>query len=181
MTDVHSRRPLRTLQVGVLARTRVGAMYREKSVARAMARLAVDLQVGNVKVEAKSEAEIHGTPLWRQGDDHLSTEASMTARKKLRHESHVVGVLHEWWTLVQKTGSVATCNGEEALTQEGYRLIFLRIYRVLLEEWDSADAASCVAEDWEQDCSSRGASGLSQHLFFDSMFEVGVLCQTADL
>ena len=47
--------------------------------------------------------------------------------------------------------------------------LFRRLYRVILKQYDEADAIASIEEDWTND--SRGADTLDCNMLYDSLFE----------
>ena len=60
-----------------------------------------------------------------------------------------------------------------SLSKGQYVDMMKKMYRVLIEDYDEADAAACAEEDWEKD--SGGAGVLTREAFGDCLFEVRVL------
>ena len=48
--------------------------------------------------------------------------------------------------------------------------MLVRIYKVMIKEYDPDDAAKSIAEDWERD--SAGTGSLSRKKFCDAFFEL---------
>lgn len=64
-------------------------------------------------------------------------------------------------------------SGVPTLTKPGYAMIFRRLYRTLLDDYDHHDCNALIEEDWQSD--ARGGDVLTRESFCDSMFEVAHL------
>lgn len=110
---------------------------------------------------------------WQQGDAELSTEANFKRRFKLRRAPKVIDALDAFWkSAVAGSGVAGKIDEDGHITKEGHRQLYMRIYKVMLEEWDpeATEADESIEEDWEKD--AQGGDSLSRELFFDSLFEL---------
>jgi len=169
------------LQAGVNIRSHLGTEFDQARIGQEMKLSASLASAGAVVCEVSSEAEVEAIPIWQQGDASLSTADAMRERLHLKRTQAVRAALHEWWALVGVVGDFC-CTDEQdelVLTCRGHQAVYLRIFKILLEEFDANEAAACVAEDWEHDAGSL--QGLGQEAFFDSLFECALSTQPAHL
>jgi len=112
---------------------------------------------------------------WQQGDASLYTEASLRQRSALRRHKLVLDACYEFWKLVLHTTGMTIAHPattERIALREAYEAIFLRAYRLLLEDWDADDAAQCIAADWFDDTKAGDGLGLNYSAFCDALFMV---------
>jgi len=133
--------------------------------------------VGALKAEVVAAAgkivvQGGGVALWQQGDLALNTAEAFAARHTLRDAPLVRRCLAMFWevTLRSVQTQKAIDGGGSALRFKGYRRLFLRIYKVLIEDFDREDAEQVVKEDWEAD--SKGGKALSEADLSDSLWEL---------
>lgn len=139
-------------------------------------------------------------PLWKQGSMEENTPAAFAERGKLRDAHLVQAVLREFWQvtlrsvreaehqdddhhhderdLPSSSAAPREATSDSALSFQKYRRLFLRVYRVLMEE-DHHDAEEVILDDWQTDC--RGDDTMSERQLGDSLFElVDLWCPTID-
>lgn len=160
---------LRRLKVGLQAQVATGDRLKRKRIENELASLKRGVAAGEIIVEHRRGRQ-QQVPLWQQGNVGLSTQENMSTRSRLRFDEGVLRVLDEWWSLAQAAGCCTVDTEEPTLTREGYVKIFVRIHRILLEEWDSEAAEALVAEEWEKDL--RESTAMHRELFFDALFEL---------
>lgn len=107
---------------------------------------------------------------WKQGDASLHTEEALRQRFKLRAEPRVVEELQRFWEAALRSIQSGEDASAHSLSYEGYAELLRRVYRVLIEEWDPADAEECIAEDWQND--AKGEGQLGREGFMDALFEL---------
>lgn len=77
--------------------------------------------------------------------------------------------LQAFWEAAQRSVHSGDPDSDE-LHQEGHAIMLRRIYRVMIKQFDAADAEKTIAEDWKSD--SKGAPTLSRRRFCDAFFEL---------
>ena len=89
-----------------------------------------------------------GPAFWAQGDASLNTADAFQRRFALRRDPIVRKSLHNLWEATLR--SIQSSKKESTrLGYEGYRTLFTRVYRVLIDEYDPNDADECIREDWD--------------------------------
>jgi len=132
------------------------------------------LKSGKVIAVVDSAKALDAIPIWQQGDTDLVTEEKLIERRKLRDHILVVEVLEAFWEVVEHTGltppDTEVIDGERMLTRDGYKRLYERAYKLLLDAWDPEDAEKTIADDWAED--SDGKPGLPKVAFCDGLFEL---------
>ena len=90
---------------------------------------------------------------------------SYASRQGLRHHKKVLLSLEAWWRCCCEM-----CGGVEEIDEGQYLVIFKKVYRGMVAEYDEEEAVSSVREDWEHD--SGGQDVLTLEMFFDCIFEL---------
>lgn len=90
---------------------------------------------------------------------------SYASRQGLRHHKKVLAALEAWWRCCCEM-----CGGVEEINEAQYLVIFKKVYRGMVAEYDEEEAVWSVREDWEQD--SCGQDVLAREMFFDCVFEL---------
>ena len=161
-----------------LSKLRVGVKHGGK-VVRALTVSALALPAERADelalvTEVKSEAELESVELWRQGDATLYTKDNLSARAKLRYDPRVTQALQLFWVTAQYTVQRdANDMHADTLHREGHEAMMRRVYKVMIEVYDEAEATKTIAEDWLSD--TKGADSLNREAFCNSLFE---LCDT---
>ena len=142
----------------------------------ALERVQQAMSSGHVVVEVTSSEHAERVAFWQQGNLELNSAEALSERLTLRNHPSICEQLHEIWltTLrsVRSGGSDVT-----VLNFEGYSVLFSRVYRVLMEDWDPKDAAEAIAEDWNND--RKGANTISRVGLGDSLFEAADMWTTS--
>ena len=125
-------------------------------------------------VEVSTVEELDELPMWQQGDVSLATVDKMAARQRLRYTPPVRRVLHAFWSAAQRSLQSGGDESADHLHKEGYALMLQRVYRLLIEEYEPADADAAIEEDWQND--ARGDATLSREQFCDAVFQIAVRC-----
>ena len=153
----------------------LGSLLMASSVKKAEALAQHAFASGKIVTEVSADAS--AVEFWRQGDASLSTAEALRQRFALRTEPRVVGALQHFWEAalrsIQSSGDVSA----HTLSFEGYSKLLLRVYRVLMEEWDAEDADQCIQDDWKND--AKGRDELGREGFMDALFELAdTWCKT---
>lgn len=168
---------LKKLRNGVFNQAHMVKQREQLQVKRQAEEAARMTGAGSIVTESTAR-QLAQVPLWQQGDPSLSTEEKLKERKALRRERLVIEVLNAFWDCALRTKAHTyfdTGTGETMVTREGYECLFMRGYKILVEEWDPEDAASCIAEDWQNDSHYGDGRGLTYAAYCDSLFEVADL------
>lgn len=106
------------------------------------------------------------------GFEEVESLESISTRFKLRRSPHVREALQEFWQAALRSMQSGGEDRADAthVDQTGYALLFERIYRTLLEEYDEDEMHSTIEDDWEND--SGGEAMLSREAFCDAIFEL---------
>ena len=173
---------LSKLRVGCKAVGSFAAAIQAKNVARAEDEASKALASGAIITEVDDESAL--TPLWRQGSVEMSTAAAIQRRFALRQHPVVLEALQTFWMAVLRSlqlGHDDDLDDERlaatTLHYEGYRLLFSRVYRVLIESWDGDDMNHCISEDWDHD--RQGQESLTREQCTSSLFELADTCARA--
>ena len=110
---------------------------------------------------------------WKQGDDELNTADAFHRRFALRKDPLVRKSLHSIWEATLRSIQ-SSDKSSTRLRFAGYKLLFTRVYRVLIDDYDPADAEECILEDWDAD--RKGADSLTREQLCDSLFELTDHC-----
>lgn len=166
---------LRKLRIGVVQRGLSEGVLTDIKVKHEADEATALVDTGAVVTVHSSGAS--NVAMWQQGDASLSTTEKLRDRKALRRDERVAKAINCFWqTALRSEGHTVAHpedHEEKLATRECYECIFLRAYKVLLDEWDPEDAKACIAEDWEND--ARGAPGLTNVTFGDALFQVADL------
>ena len=154
----------------------LGELLMDTKVKHATEKAQLEAASGAVVTE-HAEGDEEGVEYWRQGDASLNTAEALRERFALRKEASVVSVLQDFWEAALRSIQSGGETSAYMLSFEGYSLLLRRVYRVLLEEWDAADADSCIADDWKND--ARGNDEMSREQFMDALFELADTCECA--
>lgn len=106
---------------------------------------------------------------WQQGDERLSTAEAFHARFSLRRDPLVRASLHAIWEATLRSIQSSDRSGT-TLNFDGYKLLFTRVYRVVLDGDDLSDIDASIEEDWETD--RKGHDSLTREQLCDSLFEL---------
>ena len=106
---------------------------------------------------------------WQQGDERLSTAEAFHARFSLRRDPLVRASLHAIWEATLRSIQSSDRSGT-TLSFDGYKLLFTRVYRVVLDGDDLSDIDASIEEDWETD--RKGHDSLTREQLCDSLFEL---------
>ena len=106
---------------------------------------------------------------WQQGDERLSTAEAFHARFSLRRDPLVRASLHAIWEATLRSIQSSDRSGTQ-LNFDGYKLLFTRVYRVVLDGDDLDDIDASIEEDWETD--RKGHDSLTREQLCDSLFEL---------
>jgi hypothetical protein len=106
---------------------------------------------------------------WQQGDERLSTAEAFHARFSLRRDPLVRASLHAIWEATLRSIQSSDRSGT-TLNFDGYKLLFTRVYRVVLDGDDLSDIDASIDEDWETD--RKGHNSLTREQLCDSLFEL---------
>lgn len=136
---------------------------------------------GSVVTMVESAEDVEKNQWWDQGDVALSTRAKFQQRFKLRHAPMVNEVLHAFWSTAVQARNIARATGggasEESASEElldamldfaSYYELYKRAYRVLLHEYDEADARRIIQEDFNND--AKGDGQLTNSEFGDALY-----------
>ena len=181
---------LRRLQLGVSRITLLARAAGEMQIAMKVSQGVQDAQQsllsGNVITNVLAEEQLQSVEYWKQGDASLATEDNLRSRRRLRFDARVVSSMHRFWECALRSaipygGDTAALADERTVMEsvieyEGYHMMMTRIYRLLLQDYDGAEADRSIAEDWERDV--RDGSTLNRTAFMDSLFE---LCDTVSV
>ena len=172
-------RYMRKLRAGARAHATMVDPFRSAQIKQRA--VAAQLAMASGFVIASSQDD-KSAAWWQQGDMSLYTIDKLHQRAVLRHHPDVLNILQIFWG-----HCIAHCPYYECPSTGGanwqddggpgrsigfgaYKMLFERIYRAVLEEWDPDDAEATIAEDWASD--TKGESELSREAFFDSIFEL---------
>ena len=164
---------LKKLKMGVEVRMQASALQKGAGIRMQMLALENKKAKGQVVTEVESYGDLDEVAFWQQGDKALSTEENLKARLAIKYNEEVREVLHVWYALVQKANFCTPSSLDELapmLTYAGYKAVFVRIHKMLIEDFTEGEAIETINEDWLNDL--RDAPGLAQESFFDSMFEL---------
>ena len=182
---------LEKLKMGVHLRRQLSLLDRDATCQREVRRVASVVASGAVTTEVEDASQLGGIAFHRQGDAQLSTEERMRERILLRDHPSVKEVIAAFFTTMQRTpgctqmldsrnpnGRVGDAGVDEiAVSEQGYKALFSRAYKLLIEEWDATDAEATIRDDWEHD--SGGLGHLLYRAFFAGLFElVDVWCRS---
>lgn len=134
---------------------------------------AADGQV--VTVINEGEGGASDVPYWLQADPSLNNPDMMRKRFALRNSTMVLAALGRWWSTIMHSASPFDAPkigafGERGLARGGYDLVFLKVFRCMLEEFDESEAKRTLDEDWLAD--SEGCEVLSCEKVFDALFQL---------
>lgn len=160
---------LHRLQVGTAARNKTADWLLSSRVQQATAEAAKLARDGHVVTSVDDAAQLDDLQIWKQGDEALATAEAMRKRFKLRHEPEVHKVLAAFWDVMMRSVGKPGNAYSEVLNRESFFSLYERIYIILLEEFDPAEAETDISEDWEND--TKGQPGLSFEGLGDSLFE----------
>lgn len=138
---------------------------RAKKIGSAVAH---NITAGKVITTVEDEAVLSELELWQQGDVSLYEDEKLKQRARLRNSTLVREELQQFWLAAQL--SIGVGEDRSTLTRDGYMQMFDRIYRVVLREYDAADAAVQIAADWAND--AKGQPAMSRKMFCDALFEL---------
>ena len=179
-TFTNANNYLRKLRVGVRVRPQAEQVLVDVRV-RQQAEQAKRLREQQLIVFQGSEEFLATIPQWKQADESLATEEKLRERQALKRAESIRCVTGAFWGACMRTAGFWTERtdalggfSELLVTREAYECIFLRVYKVLLPEWDMQDAVHSVGEDWESDC-AHGEPGLDFGAFSDALFEIADL------
>ena len=124
----------------------------------------------------RREALDDGETLAADEEDMYSLE-NLDKRFSLRHDPTVLNVLQEWWKCAQRFLQ-SEGKPDDRVEEDSYSQIFLKIYKVMISEYNRAEAAEAVAEDWQNDSadSRKNFPNEPPHLtgeaYMDALFEL---------
>ena len=179
-TFTNANNYLRKLRVGVRVRPQAEQVLVDVRV-RQQAEQVKRLREQQLIVFEGSEEFLATIPQWKQADESLATEEKLRERQALKRAESIRCVTGAFWGVCMRTAGFWTERtdalggfSEMLATREAYECLFLRVYKVLMPEWDMQDAVHSVAEDWESDC-AHGEPGLGFGPFCDALFEIADL------
>ena len=88
---------------------------------------------------------------------------------RCRRDLRVAAMLQEWWELSQEAMRMAG-KPSSGLDKDTYFLLFNKIYKAMVSEYDSDEAEDAVLADWDVD--SRGEGIVPEESFKSVMFEL---------
>ena len=94
----------------------------------------------------------------------------------LRHHPLVNTVLHAFWKVAVHSGRGPVSDAEllgTTLNRNAYHALYSRVYAVLLDDNDPAEATASIEEDWLKD--AKGDGHLTNSEFGDALFELSDL------
>ena len=124
----------------------------------------------------RQEALEDGETLAADEEDMYSLE-NLDKRFSLRHDPTIQNVLEEWWRCAQRFLQ-SEGKRDDRVEEGSYLSIFLKIYKVMISEYNRAEAAEAVAEDWQNDSADSRKSApnepphLTSEAFMDALFEL---------
>lgn len=117
----------------------------------------------------------NGVPYWLQADPSLHSAAMLKKRFALRHHTLVVAPLYAWWVAAMHTLNLQQApkqpNGQHYIAFDGYRVIYGKIFRAMMPQFDQSEADEILNDDWQHDCPA-GATCLPRESFQDAIFQV---------
>ena len=136
-----------------------------------------------VQTEVDSEKALKALAKWQQGDLSTYTEMNIERRMMLRVHPRVTNALHRWWEVAllctnEAPREAPRAGGDDSTAAEtvveatlsfaGYSAVLLRLYRVMMVDFDEATAARDVENDWRDDL--KGAVAMTRTAFGNALF-----------
>ena len=127
------------------------------------------LNEGNVIMTHSAGETVHIT---KQGDESMYSSLKLAQRMALRNDPEVLEWLRKWWLAAQRsfqrtTGDQVDIASDPPLTLEGYKMMYKCVFRVLMDDYNEADADAAITADWSND--SRGNNVMTRDHFMDSL------------
>ena len=116
-------------------------------------------------------------PMWMQADASMTSTERVAQRKELRFDRRVMAVLQQFWEAAVHS---VTMDGSgdidvPAIGPKAHAAALRRIYRLMIKDYDDADAVVNIEKDWMAD--TKGADMLSRRRFCDAFFELADICE----
>ena len=130
-----------------------------------------------VVLEVEDASVLADVPLWMQGDPELNTDTKIRQREKLRYHRRVLDALNDIYLAAMHSQHSFT-NEEHLpteLSRDGHALMMIRVYKLMIKEYDPEQALKSIGEDWDND--SKGAATISRKGVFDSFFQLADTCE----
>ena len=172
---------LSVLRAGVAVRATTEELRRGVTLRQKTQAIHLLVQHKSIVTQVTDETDLPA--FWQQGDAELSTHENMCARESLSRAPAVIEALEAFWNVevtmnfvwsqpIEDGGRAKAAErvAKKLVTREGFDALYLRVYKVLLEAWDEADARESIADDWATD--TQGTPGLSREAFEVSLFEL---------
>jgi len=174
LTDEKRRRAanyMDKLKAGVRHADSVMRVFGAQSGAKRAAEEANQLiSSGTIVAEVSTDSDLEKLEMWQQGDASLATEEKVRERQKLRYDRRVLEVLQAFWEAAQRSMQSGTDGSASTLSKDGHAIMLKRVYRVMIGNYNAADAEKAIAEDWMRD--AKGSDSLSRRQFQDAFFEL---------
>ena len=172
------------LRSGVKLRTRTDEWDQEMDYQRELKQIRAARMTSVMEVTNSDDLERIGFE--KQADVDLSSEERLRARFDLRNDPRVKEVLDAFWVSMKKTPDAtimldggdaeSTADDDIAISWTGYYALFIRAYKLLLEEFDEEQAYEDILEDWDDDAAGEGGTGLRYRAWCECLFELADMC-----
>ena len=155
---LHSHSRARTLVSGLLSGQRKSTFLRNMEEQQRAASV----------VYERRRSEV--VPIWQQGDMELYSEENIDRRQGLRQDPLVVAQLRNWWQVALRMMRSLGKGDADHLGEQEYVVLFRKVYKAIVLEYDAEEALTCVRDDWVHD--SAGSGAMSQEGYMDCLFEL---------
>ena len=121
------------------------------------------------KAELEAQRAKRQSMMPADDEEDMYSDDNIHLRQGLRHDPIIRPVLKEWWRTMQRY-LMDNDLDQSTVFENSYMNVFMKLYKVMISDYDEKEATESVRDDWENDCG--GAGQLKSGDFMDAMFEL---------